>query len=136
MEVNISLLQRPNGRCRRLVTSVVRRARQQEQLLAALGHFLSALGRSGAGLGHFLAALGRSWDALGCSWDALRSLLGALWPLLAALGPLLERGAKINQNSMPKIIDLDVQKPSKTTSTSSQKAIQHLSKKRSEKEPN
>ena len=119
------------------MTSVVRRrARQQEPLLAALGYFVSALGRSGAPLGHFLAALGRSWDALGCSWGALGSLLGALWPLLAALGPLLERRAKINQKSMPKMIDLDAQKPSKMTPKSNQKAIQNLSKKRSEKEPN
>ena len=58
---------------------------------------------------------GRSWDTLGCSWGALASLLGTLCPLLAALGPLLERRAKSNQKSMPKIIDLDVQKPSKRT---------------------
>ena len=118
------------------MTSVVRRrARQQEPLLAALSYFLSALGRSGAPLGHFLAALGRSWGALGCSWGALGSLLDALWPLLAALGPLSERRAKINQKSMPKMIDLDVRNLQDNANIEP-KSYPKSIKQRSEKEPN
>ena len=79
------------------MTSVVRRrARQQEPLLAALGYFLSALGRSGAPLGHFLAALGRSWLLLGRSWVALGRSLAPLGRSRAALGTARKNQSKID----------------------------------------
>ena len=64
--------------------------------MAALGYFLSALGRSGAPLGHFLAALGGSWDALGCSWVALGRSLAPLGRSRAALGTTRKNQSKID----------------------------------------
>ena len=77
--------------------------------MATLGPLWAAFGRSWPLLGRYRAALGRSWDPPA----ALVPPLAALGPPMAALEALLERHAKNNEISMPKIIDLGTPKPPK-----------------------
>ena len=100
--------------------------------MAALGYFLSALGRSGAPLGHFLAALGRSWDALGCSWGALGRSLAPLGRSRAALGTTRKNQSKIDAKNdrfgRPKALQNDAKIEPKSDS----KSITKTKRKRTE----
>ena len=94
--------------------------------------FLPPFGRSWALLGHFWPLLGRPWPLLGRSWP----LLGGSWPLLDRSWPLLGRHQKNMKKSMPKMTDLDLQKPPKASQHSSKmtpKSMQKTSKNRCKK---
>ena len=64
-------------------------------------------------------------SVLGRSWGGPGAILAALEPLLAALGAILERHAKINQKSMPKMTDFDLPKAPKMPPKSTPKSTKN-----------
>ena len=127
------ILERPNGRCRRLVASVVRRrARQQEPLLAGRSWLLffrswPLWSSSWSLFGRCWPLLGRSWLLLGRSWVALGRSLAPLGRSRAALGTTRKNQSKNDaQNDRfgrPKALQNDAKIEPKSDPTSITKTM-------------